>query len=304
VAFAFGAGLLAPVNPCGFAMLPAFLGYYLGDASKDEGASGSGLARLAQGFAVGGAVSAGFAGAFVVAALLVSVGLRSLVGYVPWAAAVIGAVLVGLGLAMAAGRHVALRPLERLRPGQERGYRRMALFGAAYALASLSCTLAVLLAVVAQALATTNPAGLAAVLVAYGAGAATVLTALSVSAALTRGALARSLRRVLPHAGRLGGLLLVASGLYLLAYWLPVLAGSPSSPLSGFGGVVSGRLTDLLDANRGALGALALGLLLGGGALAVRFRRSRGPVEAQAACCEEGAGDPRAQVLTGSDRQP
>ena len=30
VAFAFGAGMLSTVNPCGFALLPAFLAYNLG----------------------------------------------------------------------------------------------------------------------------------------------------------------------------------------------------------------------------------------------------------------------------------
>ncbi|MGH9286626.1 MAG: cytochrome c biogenesis CcdA family protein, partial [Acidimicrobiales bacterium] len=164
LAFAFGAGLLATVNPCGFAMLPAFLGYYVGgEDAGDHGSrdSPSVLGRLAQGFAVGAAVSAGFAGVLATAALVVSAGLRPLVGYVPWAAVVIGFALAGLGLAMIAGRHLGLRLGERLRPGAEHSYRRMAVFGAAYALASLSCTIAVLLAVVAQALSTASLLGMA-----------------------------------------------------------------------------------------------------------------------------------------------
>ena len=32
LAFAFGAGLVSPLNPCGFGLLPAFLGYQLGGA--------------------------------------------------------------------------------------------------------------------------------------------------------------------------------------------------------------------------------------------------------------------------------
>ena len=37
LALAFGAGMLAVVNPCGFAMLPAYLSYFLGldDPSAD-----------------------------------------------------------------------------------------------------------------------------------------------------------------------------------------------------------------------------------------------------------------------------
>src|SRR6185312_4342948 len=32
--YAFGAGMVAAVNPCGFALLPAYLMLYLGDASE------------------------------------------------------------------------------------------------------------------------------------------------------------------------------------------------------------------------------------------------------------------------------
>jgi cytochrome c biogenesis protein CcdA len=260
-------------------MLPAFLGYYLGEA--EEGRDGW-LGRLAHGLAVGAAVSTGFVGAFGAAALMVSLGLRSLVGYVPWAAAVIGAVLVALGAALISGRKVALRPIGRLRPGHGRSYRRVAVFGAAYALASLSCTLAVLFVVVAQALAAPHVVGTAAVLGAYGVGAATLLTTLSVSTALAHGALTRHVRRALPWIERLGGVLLVASGSYLLASWLPVLAGSPDSPSSSgpLGGSVaaaSGRLGDLVNAHRGFLAVLALVLVASGAAMAVRGWRERHP---------------------------
>ena len=39
LALAFGAGMLAAVNPCGFAMLPAYLSYFCGlEGSLEEGA--------------------------------------------------------------------------------------------------------------------------------------------------------------------------------------------------------------------------------------------------------------------------
>lgn len=289
LAFAFGAGLLAPVNPCGFAMLPAFLGYYVsGSSGGEDGRSPSFLGRLSQGFGVGAAVSGGFAGAFIVAAGLVAAGLRPLVRYVPWAAVAIGVALVVLGVGLLAGRHVGVGAGERLRPGDARTYRRMVVFGAAYAVASLSCTLAIFLVVVAQALATASWLGTAAVLLAYGAGAATVLTALSVSVALSKGTLAKKLRRTLPAVERLGGALLVVSGLYLVAYWLPVLTGSvPGRSVASISQRFSGQLTDLVDANRGFLGALAFVLLTVGVSLAARHRRTRrrGIAAQRDGCC-------------------
>jgi cytochrome c biogenesis protein CcdA len=281
LSFAFGAGILSTVNPCGFAMLPAFLAFYLGDQQTTTGWRSG---RAANGLAVGAAVSAGFAGVFIVAGLAVSAGLRSLVGYVPWVAVVIGVVLVGVGIAMVAGRHVGLRLDAGFRPGAERTWGRVVAYGAAYAIASLSCTLAVLLAVVAQALASHNPLQMLGVFGAYGAGAATVLTTLSVAAAGAKASLARGLRRLVPLASRVAGAVLVASGAYLVSYWVPALRRG-----SGRGQAVvslpdrlSADLSTILSAHRGLLGALALALSVAAAATspvcnepAGRRRRSR-----------------------------
>lgn len=220
ISFAFGAGILATVNPCGFAVLPAFLAFYIGDGTDPVA---PGLGRIGNGLAVGTAVSVGFAGVFITAGLAVALGLRTLAQVVPWAAVAIGAALAVVGVAMIAGRHLGIPVGDRLRPGSTRRWRSMVIFGAGYAAASLSCTLGVLLAVVAQATATRNPAQMFAVLGAYGAGSATILTALAVAAATAKAGLSRWLRHLLPVAGRLGGAVLLASGAYLVAYWLPAL---------------------------------------------------------------------------------
>ncbi len=256
LAFAFGAGMLSTVNPCGFAMLPAFLAFYVG---AEDSAPRPTPQRLAQGLRVGLVVSAGFAGVFTVAGVLVALGLRSIVTAVPWLAVVIGAVLVVLGLAMLAGRHVGLTINASRLSGTGAGLGRMAAFGAAYALTSLSCTLAVLLAVVAQALATASLASTLAVFVAYGAGAATVLILLALSAAIASGALARNVRHLLPVASRLGGAVLTASGLYLVAYWAPVLAGDRSGTvLTNGGGRLSGALSNLVEGHEAVILAAAV----------------------------------------------
>jgi cytochrome c-type biogenesis protein len=295
LSFAFGAGNLATVNPCGFAMLPAFLAFYLGDdTTTGVGRSG----RLANGLAVGGAVSAGFAGVFIAAGLVVTAGLRSLVGYVPWVAVVIGAALIAVGIAMVAGRHIGLQLSERFRPGTERSYRRMVVFGAAYATASLSCTLAVLLAVVAQALATDNPLQMLAVFGAYGAGSATVLTGLAVAAAGAKAGLARALRRLLPVANRVAGAVLVLSGAYLVRYWLPALGNGSGRGRAVLGGPdrLSSRLSTLFDAHRPLFGVLAAVLIAAATAVAVGARRQRptinGPADVEEPdCCAPETAD-------------
>jgi cytochrome c biogenesis protein CcdA len=273
VSFAYGAGILATVNPCGFAVLPAF---HLGDNSQT---TRPGLSRLGDGLVVGGAVSAGFAGVFIAAGLLVAAGLRSLAQVVPWVAVAVGAALVVVGLFMLAGRHVGIGFGDRLRPGSERGWRPMVVFGAGYATASLSCTLAVLLAVVAQATATRNPAQMLAVFAAYGAGSGTVLTALAIAAATAKVGLSRWLRRLLPVAGRLGGVVLVASGVYLLSYWLPAVQTSSGRgrAANGLPDAASASLSRLLDGHSALFAVLGAAFALAGTATLVRSRRETSP---------------------------
>ena len=47
LAYAFGVGMVATFNPCGFAMLPAYLSYFLGleDASTRRSTPGSAVVR-------------------------------------------------------------------------------------------------------------------------------------------------------------------------------------------------------------------------------------------------------------------
>ncbi len=278
IAFAYGAGLLATVNPCGFVMLPAFLAYFIGQpagSSSPEVADDALFGRLARGFTVGALVSAGFAGVFMTTTLVVSVGLRPVLRYLPMVAVAIGVTLVGLGLTMIGGRRVGMPVRNRSGPSRDISGRAIMAFGAAYALVSLSCTLAILLAVVAQALATSNILGTLGVLVAYGAGSATVLVSLSVSAALANDALTNKMRRLLPLVQRLGGVLLVGSGLYLAAYWWPAPSGGwPAEGARRISQIFSNPLTQLADQNRGVLAGVALALAVTAALVGVA-RRSR-----------------------------
>nr|WP_049563986.1 cytochrome c biogenesis protein CcdA [Nonomuraea sp. SBT364] len=297
--FAFGAGVLATVNPCGFAMLPAFFGYYLGHTDEpdavgvgeageatnagDRPASGGGLlARLAHGAWVGLAVSAGFAGTFVVVAAVIAAGLRQLAGAVPWAAVVIGGVLVVLGGLLLAGRQLSPKLGAGPRRSGGRAWPRMVAFGAGYAVASLSCTLGVLLSVIAQASAAGSMAGTLAVLAAYAAGAAVVVTGVALASALAKAGLAVLMRRLMPVLARASGLLLIVSGGYLIAYWLPALGGEgPSASLGALAETLSGGLSELLSAHLPAVGGVAVLLAVAVAVLLLRRRhRAAGPLAA------------------------
>jgi cytochrome c-type biogenesis protein len=262
ISFAFGAGLLATVNPCGFVMLPSFLGLQLG--MSDDADASSPLARAGNGFGIGLTLSAAFSAVLVAAGIVLAAGLRSLVDVVPWLAVAVGVALVLVGVAMLAGHHVSLRVFDRLRPRDvgRNGYARVASFGVGYAIASLSCTLAVVLAVASQATATANPIQFLGVFAAFAAGSTSSLLALSVSIALAKSIVARAMRRMAPLMSTLTAILLAASGVYLIAYWLPSVLGDEGNqggPLSGALDNVSSSVANFFAAHTGAF-AIALGL--------------------------------------------
>jgi cytochrome c biogenesis protein CcdA len=214
IAYAFTAGLVAAVNPCGFPMLPAYLSFFIG--ADDTEADGSG--RVPRALASGAAVSLGFFLVFVGIGLPIDAGLDAVMEWVPWLTMVIGAGLATMGAAMIAGRAPKLG-LPRLdRGGRTRGAGSMVLFGVSYAIASLGCTLPIFLVVVAGTTESANLASGVAAFAAYAAGMSVVLLSVSLALALAREGMVRWLRSSLRYVDRVAGGLLVVVGLYLVYY--------------------------------------------------------------------------------------
>ncbi|WP_103382802.1 cytochrome c biogenesis CcdA family protein [Pseudonocardia dioxanivorans] len=270
---AFGAGLLAPINPCGFGLLPAMLTTLAPAGDRDA----PGLpARLVAGLRAGLALTVGFTATFTVIGLALTAGLRSLITVVPWLAVALGIVLALIGIGLLTGRQLPLRLPSRhpTLPGRDgtHGTGRIVAFGAGYAIASASCTLAVLLAVVTQAAATSLP-GIVAVFTAYAAGSATLLISLAVLAAATSTLLARHLQRAARYAGRITGAVLAASGIYLLVYWLPPLLGTARPGDGGLGALAGHAATAIREYQIPVV--LAAAVLIGGVVLAALLAHRR-----------------------------
>lgn len=224
-ALAFGAGLVASVNPCGFAILPSLLFYYLASGSTAKGT----VARLADGLVVGLVLSAGFMLVFGVAGTILALGARVIVQIVPWVALAMGAGFLVLGAWLLSGRHVAVR-MPGFELGEGSGYPSLFLFGIGYAVGSLSCTLPVFLLVVGAAVASGSPLATVAVFLTYGLGMSTILMLLCLGTAGTRELLVHRVRRLFPYVDRLSGALLVIGGGYILYYWASLLRGDTESP--------------------------------------------------------------------------
>ena len=227
--FAFGAGMAAAANPCGFAMLPAYLSLYLG-AEEEDFEKRSSLARLLRALSVGVIVSLGFVLLFSAVGLVISAGGAAILAAMPFLGALIGAALVLLGLWMLAGRTLYTGAFERfadkVRDPKDVSLRGFFLFGLAYGAGSLSCTLPVFLVVVGTGVTSGGFLSGAGQFLVFGLGMASVLVALTLALALFKQGLVKWLRGVLRYVRLASAALLVMAGAYVIYYWLFYSAGS------------------------------------------------------------------------------
>ena len=100
--YAVVAGMIASVNPCGFVLLPAYLGLYLGD---DRGASG-GHRPIGRAIVVSVTVTASFVLLFGLAGIIASLTASAVTSALPWIGAAVGAGLILLGGVLASGREL------------------------------------------------------------------------------------------------------------------------------------------------------------------------------------------------------
>ncbi len=283
LALAFSAGLVATINPCGFALLPAYLSYFLGLEGRSEDDARASVGRA---LAVGAAVTAGFVVVFGVVGTAITRFSLSISEWLPWVTSVIGVGLVVLGIAMLRGfqLNVALPKLNMGTGGQS--LRSMFLFGVSYAVASLSCTLPVFLAVISGTFRRENFGSGVSVFLAYALGMGLVLMVLTVAIALARQGLVRSFRRAMRHIQVVSALLLIVAGVYVAYYgWYEIQINGGNLGAGGPAVFVTDLQADILVWVQNT-GVLRIGLVLGAAtALATawaigRPRRERGePME-------------------------
>ncbi len=222
--YAFGAGMVSAVNPCGFPMLPAYLGFYLGENDGGAARPSNLMPRLARAVLVSASVTAGFVLLFAVIGLLISSGAQALSTAFPWVGLAVGVVLLATGGWMLSGREIyssiGARLAVRVAGTREASVRGYFVFGLSYGVASLSCTLPIFLAAAGGSIAVSNLPDAFAQFVLYGLGMGTVIAALTLSVALLRSAAVGKVRTVLPYVEPAGAFLLVAAGGYIVYYWL------------------------------------------------------------------------------------
>ncbi len=268
LAFPFSAGLVAAFNPCGFAMLPTYLAFFLGQEDKDAEPS---LARnISRGLVVGLTLTAGFflvfGGLGIITSHFLSRG--SVAENLPWVTLILGILMVPLGIAMALGFEPTISTPRLNKGGGTRELGSIFLFGVSYAVVSFGCTAPLFLGTVATSFTNDGFANGVATFMAYAAGMAAIVVFLTMAVALAQGAIARNMRRILPYVNKVSGVLLILGGIYIALYgwWeiqvfrdpLSATANPVQEQLEKFQGWVNTQINNI---GPGTLGLILLGVI-------------------------------------------
>lgn len=276
LALALGAGMLAAVNPCGFALLPAYLSLLvLGDDTPSR------TVAVGRALTATTAMTAGFAALFAVFGLAIQPVAGQVQQHLPWFTIAFGLLIAAAGAWLLAGRQLPnIAPKLRRAPKVTRSLPSMALFGAAYATASLGCTIAPFLAIVVSAFRSGSTTEGIALFTAYAAGMGLIVGAASLTVALTRTTAVTRLRRLGTIAPRLGGALLLLVGAYVAYYgWYEIRAQrnpTTTDPVIDTAAGIQRTVADTLDtAGPAAIAVIFVLLLLATLVIRRRKRTSR-----------------------------
>jgi cytochrome c-type biogenesis protein len=237
---ALASGMLVTINPCGFAMLPAYLGRFLGDREATAEPVGTST-RVLRALRVAGALSLGFMGVFFVLGVLVRLGATQIYSVSQWLTIVVGVGLVIAGVAMLFGYRLPILTPKLNRGGQDGSFRSMFVFGVSYAVASLGCSLGIFLG---YSLSTARTKGLLSAAVSflmYGLGFALIITALTISLALAQGWFLNGLRKAMRYVDASAAVFMILAGLYLAWYGVVEVRGKGSN-ITTWATTYSGRV--------------------------------------------------------------
>ena len=219
VLFALQAGMITTVSPCAFPMLPAYIAYHLGVNDKGFAETAAPI-RAVRAVFLGLIATLGIAVVSGTAGLGIALGGRLLIrDILPQVAIALGVGLVVLGFFLLARGKAFSLPVHMSGSGR-RGAAAVFLFGIAYGVAAVGCTLPLFLLVIVNALSSAGVAGVFVQFSVYAAGMGGVLIAVTIGAALFRGAVATALRGALPYVEWISTVLVIQAGAYIVAYWL------------------------------------------------------------------------------------
>jgi cytochrome c biogenesis protein CcdA len=275
LSLSFIRGMLAAVNPCGFVLLPTYLLYFLGLSNAESGVRRAPISRA---LVVSAAVSAGFLSVFLVVGAIAELFTNWVVANAKYLTAVIGVGLVVLGIAMLFGYRLPIATPKLDAGGRDRTVRSMFVYGIAYAVASIGCTIGLFIATLFQTADRRGYVAGVANVVAYGLGMALLISALTVTLAVANVGLLKVLRSGMQYVEMLAGAFVLLSGLYLLWYFWQVDVRETGDPVTDAVANWQSSIQSFLNDHWGAV-AIVLAVIVGAAVVAVALKRRHPAVQ-------------------------
>ena len=254
----FGSGLLAAVNPCGFVLLPTYLMYFLGVSGRP----GTQRATIRRALLVSAALSAGFMTIFIVVGGVSRLFTDWLNQNAKYVSLLIGVALVILGIAMLFGYRLPFSTPKLETGKRDQTVASMYVFGLAYAIASIGCTLGPFSATVLGTIDTDGFFQGIIAIVLYGLAMSLLITTLTVTLALAQGGLLKSLRIGMTYVEIASAVIMILSGLYLTWYWFNDIRDKYDDDFTGQVLNWQERIAQIIDDNRLVL-AIVFAVIVG-----------------------------------------
>ena len=254
----FGSGLLAAVNPCGFVLLPTSLMYFLGISGRP----GTQRATVRRALLVSAALSAGFMTIFIIVGGVSRLFTDWLNQNAKYVSLLIGVALVILGIAMLFGYRLPFSTPKLETGKRDQTVASMYVFGLAYAIASIGCTIGPFSATVLGTIDTDGFfQGIIAIIL-YGLAMSLLITTLTVTLALAQGGLLKSLRIGMTYVEIASAVIMILSGLYLTWYWFNDIRDKYDDDFTGQVLNWQERIAQIIDDNRLVL-AIVFAVIVG-----------------------------------------
>ncbi len=210
LSLAIVAGVLATFNPCGFALLPAYLGMI---AAANEGRSKS--AALIGGLRFASGMTVGFILLFGTFGLVFAPFASAISRYLPIVTIVIGVFIVALGFWLLLGRKVGngASLIKGWSPGES--WFSQVGYGLTFAIVSLSCTFGPFLAVTGASIRSSDFFAIVFTFVAFALGMGAAVSVIAVATALTGSQVSLWIRSKSEVISKVTGSLVILAGFYV-----------------------------------------------------------------------------------------
>jgi cytochrome c-type biogenesis protein len=272
LSLSFIRGLVASINPCGFVLLPTYLMYFLGVSAANGEMQ---KAPISKALLVGVTVSSGFLAVFFAIGAVTQFWTQSLLENAKYATAAIGIAFVVLGIAMLFGYKLPIGTMQVRTGERDRTMRSMFLYGIAYAVASLGCTLPLFMSTLFQTGESKGYWAGVANVVMYALGMAVVVISLTLALAAANVSFVKWLKSKMQYVEMVSGAFVLLSGLYLLWYFYWRDVKDESDPLTDAVDRLQQRVQNWLNGNWQVAAVVFGAVILGGVAYAMLRERNR-----------------------------